>query len=86
MVIENIVGYAATVIGTSMMVPQVIRLMRTKQAADLSLFMVVLYVANCALWFIYGWLLKAPPMILANGIGGLIGIVQMTLKIRYRNN
>jgi MtN3 and saliva related transmembrane protein len=68
-----------------MMVPQVVRLIRTKKAGDLSLGTAALYVANCVLWFTYGHLTKTPPVMLANAVGFVIGMLQLILiiKIRY---
>ena len=45
--------------------------------------MVVLYVINCCLWTAYGLLLSAIPMIIANGIGIVISVTQLVLKLKY---
>jgi MtN3 and saliva related transmembrane protein len=79
----DVVGYIATVVGTSMMVPQVVKIVRTKKAADLSLLMAILFAANCALWFLYGALQSARPIIIANGLAFMIGIYQIVLKVIY---
>lgn len=81
--ITNIVGYMAAAVGVSLMLPQVIKSIKTKEVGDLSSAMVVLYVLNCALWLAYGLLIFAPPMILVNSIALVIGIVQLILKLRY---
>lgn len=80
----DIVGYAATVVGTCLMLPQIIKSWRTRSVGDLSLGMVVLYFFNCLLWLIYGVLLGAMPVIIANAIGLVISIIQLGLKLRYR--
>lgn len=82
-IFTNVIGYIAVVVGTSLMLPQVVKLWRTKRAADLSLGMTVLYFFNCSLWLIYGLLISATPMIVANGIGLVISVVQVTLKLKY---
>jgi len=82
-IITNIIGYAAAVVGTSMMIPQVIKFVRTKRADDVSLFATILYFLNCVLWFAYGILIVAYPVILANGIALVISVVQLVLKKRY---
>jgi MtN3 and saliva related transmembrane protein len=86
MTFADLVGYAATVVGTSVMVPQVVRILKTKKTNDLSLAMTSFYVANCVLWLTYGWLLKATPVMVANGIGLAIGIFQLALKMRYQHH
>jgi MtN3 and saliva related transmembrane protein len=81
--ITTVIGYAATAVGTVLMLPQVIRSWRTHRVDDLSLAMVLLYLGNCALWLVYGLLINAGPVIVANGAGLVIGVVQLVLKLRY---
>jgi len=78
------VGYAATVIGTSMMLPQIARSWRTRQMRDVAWGMISLFLLNCQLWLAYGLMIAARPMVVANGIGFLIGLVLLGLKIRFR--
>lgn len=82
----DIVGYAATLVGTSMMMPQVLRSWRTKRMHDVAWGMITLFLLNCILWLAYGLMIVAPPMIVANGTGFLIGLVLCVMKIRYGRN
>ncbi|MFA6564861.1 MAG: SemiSWEET family transporter [Verrucomicrobiia bacterium] len=82
----NMVGYAATVVGTSMMLPQLIKSWRTKHMRDVAFGTIILFFFNCALWAIYGVMIAAEPMIVANAIGFVISIALLTLKLRYRHN
>lgn len=82
-IITNVVGYAATVIGTCLMLPQVIKMAQTKRVDDVSIAMTIAYLLNCALWGIYGVLLGTLPLILCNSIAFVIGLVQFYLKIKY---
>jgi MtN3 and saliva related transmembrane protein len=84
--LANVVGYAAAVVGTFLMLPQVIKSWRTKRVEDLSLGMTVLYFFNCLLWLIYALLITAVPMIVANSAGLVISIIQVALKLEYRQN
>ena len=79
----NIIGYSAAVIGTSLMLPQVIKSYKTKSVADLSWGMLILYFLNCALWLIYGILITASHLILTNAIALIISVIQVLLKLRY---
>ncbi len=85
-IFTNIIGYAAAVVGTCIMLPQIVKSYRSKKTGDLSMAMIVIYIFNCSLWLIYGFFLSAAPMILANGIGFVIGIFQFFLKLKYNNN
>ena len=82
----NIVGYAATVVGTSMMLPQVAKSWRTKHMRDVAFGTVILFILNCALWGIYGVMIAAQPMMVANAIGFIIGLVLLALKLRFHQN
>jgi len=81
--IANIVGYAAAVVGTSLMLPQIIKSLKTKKVKDISFIMLMFYFLNCILWLIYGVLISATPVIVANSIALLISIFQIMLKIIY---
>lgn len=83
--ITNVIGYAATVVGVSLMLPQVIKSWRTKKVEDVSLGMVTLYFFNCALWLTYGILISAKPVIITNAIALVISVLQLILKLKYSN-
>jgi len=48
--------------------------------------MAVLYFLNCVLWAIYGILINAMPVIVANLIALVISIVQIVIKVKYAKN
>lgn len=82
----DIVGYAATLVGTSMMMPQVVRSWQTRHMRDVAWGMIALFLVNCLLWLAYGLMIAAPPMIVANSIGFVISLVLLGLKVRFRWN
>lgn len=77
------IGYAAAVVGSFLMLPQVIQSWRTRHVDDLSLAMVWLYVVNCLLWVVYGGLAHSGPVILANAVGLAIGAAQLAMKLAW---
>ncbi len=82
-IFTNIIGYLAALVGTFLMVPQLIRAMRTKHMGDVSAIMLWAYLLNCTLWSIYGTLLWAVPMMVCNYIAIGIAIWQLILKRKY---
>ena len=84
-ILVNLFGYTAAVVGTSIMLPQVFKSFKTKRTGDLSMVMVIIYIVNCCLWLVYGFLLFSMPLILANAISFVIGTVQLFLKLKYNN-
>ncbi|MGC8824076.1 MAG: SemiSWEET family sugar transporter [Bacteroidales bacterium] len=84
--ITDIIGYAAATVGTILMLPQVYKSYRTRRVDDISMAMVIVYIVNCTLWEIYGWLLDSMPIILCNLIALIIAFIQLYLKLRLGSN
>ena len=84
--IATIAGYAGIVTGVSFMIPQVYRTYKTKSVEDISWGMLVLFFLNCIFWLVYAILSHAIPVGLTNGLALIVTIIQITLKILYRNN
>lgn len=83
--ITQIIGFLAAAVGTSLMLPQVFKTVRTKKVDDISLVMLIFYFLNCALWLAYGILIIAWPVIVCNLIALVISIIQLILKFKYQN-
>lgn len=81
--LTNIVGFTATVVGTCLMLPQLIKAIRTKKMNDVSSGMIAAYIANCFLWDFYGILIGSVPLILCNSIALCIAVAQAFLKRKY---
>jgi MtN3 and saliva related transmembrane protein len=79
----DIIGYAAAAFGTFIMLPQLIKSIRTESVEDISMLMLVLYIINCALWAFYGVLIKRFPVTISNLIAGFIVLAQFAVKIKY---
>jgi len=62
------IGYIAGVLTTLAFVPQVLRTFRTRSTEDLSFSTLVLLISGVALWLVYGLMLRATPVILANAV------------------
>lgn len=78
------VGYAAAALTTVSFLPQVLRSWRTRDMSGVSLGMYSLFTLGVALWLMYGVLLDAWPIIIANAITlGLAGVV-LYFKLHHR--
>ncbi|MBI5456170.1 hypothetical protein HY969_00340 [Candidatus Kaiserbacteria bacterium] len=84
--LADIFGYAGTVTAVGFMIPQVFRTYKTKSVEDISWGMLSVFLLNCFFWTTYGILENSMPVILANSIAGAVVLIQITLKILYRNN
>lgn len=79
---EWIGGIAAT-LTTCSFIPQVWKVWRTKHTKDISLLMYTLFTVGVALWLVYGVLLGAWPIIMANSITLLLAGTVLVLKLRF---
>ena len=81
--ITELVGYVAGLLLTFCFLPQVVKTWRVKHADDVSIWMLVLTLSSTVLYEIYAWLLGLWPVIIMNGIFGLLVIAEIGLKLRY---
>ena len=84
-IFKTIIGFLATVVGTSIMLPQVYKSIKTKSLKDISWGMLGLYFLNCLLWLIYGLMVFSVPVIATNAIALCISVLQIALKVKYKD-
>ena len=68
----EIIGFLAAILGTICWLPQTIKTWRSREVNDLSLWANLLVLATVILWLIYGILLGAWPLIVANVISTVL--------------
>ena len=78
----NLLGSVAGVLTTLAFVPQVIKTWRTRKADDISLGMLLLCTLGVALWGVYGVIIGAAPVIVANGVTLVLAFVMVIMKLR----
>ena len=79
------IGGAAALCSVASFVPQLVKLIREKDAKAVSLRMYAVTVTGFSLWLIYGLGRHSLPLIASNAISlGLSGAI-LVLKLRYRN-
>jgi MtN3 and saliva related transmembrane protein len=80
----ELVGYLAASLTTCAFVPQVLHTFRTRDVSGISLGMYGVFAAGVACWLLYGWLVGAWPVIVANAITLLLALAILLMKLRYR--
>lgn len=80
--IINWIGTSAGTLTTIAFIPQVSKTWKTQSAGDISLLMFLLFSTGVLLWLIYGILLGAYPIIVANGITLTLSASILALKIK----
>jgi MtN3 and saliva related transmembrane protein len=78
------IGYLAATLTTLAFIPQALRTWRLRSAGGISVGMYVVFTIGIALWLLYGVLLGAWPIILANVITLALALSILVMAIRYR--
>ena len=78
------IGYIAAVLTTAAYVPQTIKIAKTRQTQGISLGMYLLLNCGIAGWFVYGYLLSSPSLMLANGLSLLMTLFILFIKIKHK--
>lgn len=80
----DIVGYLAAIITTVCYIPQAWHVVRSRQAAGISLAAFSMLFTGVSLWALYGFLKNDWPLILANTISLLMIGTILVMKIRLK--
>ncbi|MBP8792782.1 MAG: SemiSWEET transporter [Lutibacter sp.] len=80
----EIIGLIAAVLTTSSFVPQVYKAWKSKSTESLSLPMYIIFFVGVMLWLVYGFYLNSFSMIIANIVTGLLALLLIVLKLRYK--
>ena len=80
----DLLGMLAAVLTTASFVPQTIHTFRTRDVSGISLVMYSAFTAGVALWLVYGLLLGAWPIVVANLITLTLASSILFMKLRYR--
>ena len=77
-------GIAAGMCTSISLLPQLIKLIKTKKAEDISLFYLIILFAGVALWIWYGFLREDIPILVTNGFTLVINGIIIVLGIKYK--
>ena len=77
------IGSIAACLTTASFIPQAWHTFRTRDVRGISLGMYSLFTVGVALWLVYGVLLTAWPIIIANTITTSLALAILVMKLRY---
>jgi MtN3 and saliva related transmembrane protein len=83
--IVNATGTLAALCTISSFVPQIVKIVRERDASSVSLRMYLLTVAAFSLWIGYGVMLRAWPLVGSNTLSLALAATALFLKWRFRN-
>jgi MtN3 and saliva related transmembrane protein len=81
--LHDLVGSLAACLTTVSFIPQAWQTFRTRDVRGISLVMYSLFTAGVALWLVYGLLLMAWPIIIANTITTSLALAILVMKLRF---
>jgi len=84
MTLIDFIGTFAAVLTTISFLPQALHTFRTKDVSGISLGMYSAFTAGVAGWLVYGILLTAWPIVIANAITLSLASAILVMKLRYR--
>jgi MtN3 and saliva related transmembrane protein len=76
------IGMGAAVLTTLAYVPQVVRIVRTRSAHDISWWMFGIMTAGATLWLVYGLQLPSLPVVAANVV--TLALLALILVLKWR--
>jgi MtN3 and saliva related transmembrane protein len=82
-VAADLVGSLAAVLTTASFVPQVWHTWRSRDVAGISLGTYVAFAFGVFLWLVYGLMLRAWPIVVANAITLALAASILAMKIRW---
>lgn len=75
------IGYAAAALTTSSFVPQALLTLRTRDVSGISVGMYAAFTLGVALWLVYGLVLRAWPVVIANTLTVVLAATILVTKI-----
>ncbi|KAA0128950.1 hypothetical protein FY557_06890 [Chryseobacterium sp. SN22] len=81
---ENLLGIIAGALTSVAMLPQLIKVIKQKNAKDLSWGMLIVLISGLSLWVWYGFLKNELPIILSNAFAVIVNVTLLIFCIIYK--
>ncbi|SHF40553.1 SemiSWEET transporter [Chryseobacterium takakiae] len=81
---ENILGIVAGILTSVSMIPQLVKVIKEKNAEDLSFVMILVLISGLSLWVWYGFLKDELPIILSNAFAVIVNIILLICCMIYK--
>ena len=79
----ELLGFLAAVLTSSASLPQIIKILRYRHTADISIGANVMLSSGIFLWAVYGYAIGSLTMVMANSFSLMLIFGIMVLKLRY---
>ena len=81
----NVIGVAAGLCSMASFIPQILKILRERDASAVSLRMFAITCTAFALWTLFGALQESWPIMLSNAVCLVLASAIVVLKLRYRD-
>lgn len=78
------IGSIAAVLTTFAFLPQVIKIIKTKDTESIALGMYLMQVVGIGLWLVHGLVIQDLPLISANSISLILSATILAYKIKFK--
>lgn len=82
---ENVLGIIAGLLTSGSMIPQLVKVIKDKNADDLSSGMLIVLISGVSLWIWYGFLKDELPIILTNAFSVVVNVTLLIYCLIYKN-
>lgn len=80
----TLLGLGAGILTTFSLIPQVMKIWRSRSARDISLGTYAIFSVGISLWIAYGVVIASVPVILANTVTLFLALVILSFKMRFK--
>ncbi len=80
----TVLGLTAATFTTGCLLPQLMKVWKTKSTKDISTIIFTLYCGGVLLWFVYGVYLNNLPIIIANSLAFIQSLIILIFKEKYK--
>jgi MtN3 and saliva related transmembrane protein len=84
MQLPELVGYAAASLTTASFIPQAWLTFKTRDVSGISLGMYSVFTTGIALWLVYGLMIQAWPVVIANVITLVLAASILVMRLRFK--
>ncbi|MBC7424338.1 MAG: SemiSWEET transporter [Ferruginibacter sp.] len=82
--LTTIIGFVAGLLTAISMLPQLVKTLKEKKAADITPWMLGVLITGVVLWMVYGLIKKDWPIIITNAISIFLNVWMFILRRMYR--
>ena len=79
----QIIGIVAGILTSTAMIPQLVKILKEKEAENVSLFMIIVLMSGLATWTVYGIMKTDWPIIATNVFSFLVNLLMLIFRIKY---